>query len=558
MPPWLPDQGSETFAAARRLIVEERNILLRWVNEGTPHGEPAVEDRPQESATKDADGAPDLVLQLDAPYILAADGPDVFRNFVLRVPLDRARYVRAIRIEPGETRVVHHASLGVDRTRTARRLDALTIEPGFPGMLSGAATSPPGHFIGWAPGRQTYHSPPGLSWRLDAGADLVLQMHLMPSGAAERVRPRIAVFFTDEPPTARGVLVRLGSTSIDIPPGAQRHAVEDTFELPVGVRVLGIAPHAHYLAREIESAATLPDGRRVSLLTIRSWNFRWQDDYRYVVPPTLPASTRITTRVVYDNTAANHAHSHMAPRRVVYGPSTSDEMGDVWLQVVSDSAAGAARLTEVLAIREIAAQLNGYRRLAAAVPQDPMPRFTLATLYLQAGRLTEAVQEFDRVLSIAPSLTMALYNRGVAFQRAGRLTDAARDFRDAIARDPRYAEAEHALGHVRLAEGNRREAERHFTSAVALWPEFADGWNSLATVRATGDAIDDAVDCYRRALAVSPEHREALNNLGILLARRGQVTEAIALLERAVAAHPDDEASRQNLAAARAHERPKW
>jgi Tfp pilus assembly protein PilF len=556
MPPWLPEQGSETFVGARRLTADERNAILRWIGQGMVRDESSIANRVTPVESPDSDGKPDLILDVDVPFAMPAEGPDVFRNFVLRVPLERPRYVRALRIEPGESRAVHHASLGVDRSRMARRLDDMTADPGFPGMLSGGAASPPGHFIGWAPGRQTYRSPAGLSWRLDAGSDLVLQVHMMPTGAAEVVRPRVALFFTDEPPTARAVLVRLGSTDIDIAAGAQRHAVEDTFELPVGVRVLSILPHAHYLAREIESVALLPDGHRVPLVTIRSWNFRWQDDYRYVVPLTLPASTRITTRVVYDNSSSNPAHPLASPQRVVYGPGAHNEMGDVWLQVVPDSAAEAARLERALAVREIAAQSNGYR-LASATAQDPLPRFTLATLYMQAGRLTEAVSELDRVIAQAPFLTIATYTRGVALQRAGRLTEAARDFRDALKSDPRYAEAEHALGHVRLAEGNRPEAERHFTTAVTLWPEFADGWNSLATLRATGDQIDDAVDAYRRALAVSPDHREALNNLGILLARRGQVTEAIALLERAVAAHPDDEASRQNLAAARARERPK-
>lgn len=503
----------------------------------------------------EADVKPDLVVSVDGPYSLPADGPDVFRNFVLRVPLESARYVRAVRIQPGEPRVVHHASLGIDRTRTARRLDAMTDEPGLPGMLTGAAGSPPGHFIGWAPGRQLQRSPPGLSWRLDAGADLVLQMYMVPSGKPELVRPSAELFFSTDGPSARAVLVRLGSTNIDIPAGARSHAVEDLFELPVAVQVLGIAPHAHYLAREIESFAELPSGSRIPLLTIKEWNFRWQDDYRYVVPVRLPASSRIRTRVVYDNTPENLSNPNVPPRRVVYGPSTADEMGDVWLQVVPESASDAAQLARVVAAREISAQSSGYRRLSSSVPEDPMPRLTLATLHLQAGRLAEAIDELDSVLSRAPSLTLAIYNRGIAFQRAGRLTEAARDFHAALVRDPRYAEAEHALGHVRRVEGKRREAQRHFSNAVEMWPEFGDGWNSLATARAAENDIDGAVSAYRRALAVSPEHREALNNLGILLARRGQLSEAIVLLERAVAAYPDDHASRQNLAAARAIKR---
>jgi len=548
MPPWLPAQGAETFAGSRALSAAERSTILRWVEQRAPRGEP-IEEQPADPP-EERDHA-DLVVRVAEPYRLAAEGPDRFRNFVLPLPIDRTRYVRAVTIRTGSSHVVHHASLGVDTTRTARRLDAMDEEAGFDGMLSGAAQSPPGHFIGWAPGKSSQVSPPGLAWRLVPGADLVLQVHMMPGGREELLQPSVAFELTDEAPRDRAMLVRLGSTAIDIPPGVHRHTVEDTFELPSDVRVLAISPHAHYLAREITSVATLPGGRRVPLITIAAWNFRWQDDYRYATPLVLPASTRITTRVTYDNSTSNPSNPHTPPRRVVYGGGTSDEMGDVWLQVVPSTPDGAVRLERALARRELDAQTRGYQRLASAKPDDPMPRLTLATLYLQAGRFDAAVRELDRVCQQAPALVMAVYTRGVALQRAGRLAEAARDFRAALERDSRFAEAEHALGHVAQAERRPREAERHFTRAIELWPEFADGWNSLATLRSSAGAVDSAIDGYQRVLGVAPEHREALNNLAILFARRGWVGEAVALLERAVAAHPGDGASRQNLAAAR-------
>lgn len=551
MPPWLPTQGAETFAGARVLSAAERDVILRWIEQG------ALPDasRPRETVLQPTERGPaDLVVQAAEPYLLAAGGPDLFRNFVLRVPIDRTRYVRTATIRAGSTRVVHHASLGVDASRTARRFDAMDDQAGFDGMLTGGVQSPPGHFIGWAPGKSSQISPPGLAWRLDPGVDLVLQVHMMPGDTPELVQPSVAFEFTDEAPRERAVLIRLGSTVIDIPPGARSHVVEDTFDLPSDVRVLAISPHAHYRAREITSVAMLPDGRRVPLITIPAWNFRWQDDYRYATPLVLPAQTRITTRVTYDNSAPSDAHVHPRPtnRRVVYGGGTSDEMGDVWLQVVPATAAGAARLEQTLARRELDAQTRGYQLLASTRPDDPLPRFTLATLYLQAGRVNEAVTELDKVCAQRPSLVMAVYNRGVALQRAGRLAEATRDFRDALARDPRYAEALHALGHVELAQRRPREAAQHFTNAVELWPEFADAWSSLGTVRVALAMPDSALDAYNRALAVAPDHREALNNLGILFARQGRIAEAVAMLERAVAAHPDDAASRQNLAAARA------
>ena len=65
------------------------------------------------------------------------------------------------------------------------------------------ARAPDGHFLGWSPGKQTTEGGPGMAFRLWPGQDLVLQLHLVPTGKAESVQPRIGFYFTDAPPTVR-------------------------------------------------------------------------------------------------------------------------------------------------------------------------------------------------------------------------------------------------------------------------------------------------------------------------------------------------------------------
>ena len=67
-------------------------------------GPTSREDRPR----------PDVVVQLPA-YRLRADGADVFRNFVVPVPLTGPRYVRGVEFRP-HGRAVHHANIRVDPT----------------------------------------------------------------------------------------------------------------------------------------------------------------------------------------------------------------------------------------------------------------------------------------------------------------------------------------------------------------------------------------------------------------------------------------------------------
>ncbi len=300
MPPWLPDPGPHPFADDRRLSDAEIDTIARWVQGGALRGDPA--DRPTPPAFPDgwALGSPDLVLELPEPYPLAPGGADVFRTFVLPIPIASTRYVRGVEIRPVARQVVHHASIAIDPTPQSRALDAADPAPGFEGgMFSDTARSPGSRALGWTPGMTPALDPPGMAWRLDPGSDLVLLLHLLPprAGGTVNVQVRVGLYFTDQAPTRIPLDFKLGSKTIDIPPGDAAYTIEDHLTLPVDVDVLSVYPHAHYLATDMRVTARRPDGTTETLLHIPHWDFQWQDQYRYAAPVALPRGTVLTMQV---------------------------------------------------------------------------------------------------------------------------------------------------------------------------------------------------------------------------------------------------------------------
>lgn len=87
MPPWLPEEQG-TFLHERRLTSEEIQLLQDWHAAGSPQGNPA--DAPASPSFEEGWllGKPDLVVEFPAPYTLAADGPDLYRNFVVPTRLE--------------------------------------------------------------------------------------------------------------------------------------------------------------------------------------------------------------------------------------------------------------------------------------------------------------------------------------------------------------------------------------------------------------------------------------------------------------------------------------
>src|SRR5262249_19011760 len=149
------------------------------------------------------------------------------------------------------------------------------------------ARYPEGQLLGWTPGQAPHAVPDGMQWTLEPGSDLVLQLHLQPTGKSEALKVSVAFFFTDQPPTRVPLGLRLGSETIDIPAGEREYVVQDRYVLPVDVDLLAVQPHAHTLARHMEAAATRPDGSMLPIVEIDDWDFRWQDVYRYAQPVAL-------------------------------------------------------------------------------------------------------------------------------------------------------------------------------------------------------------------------------------------------------------------------------
>ena len=122
------------------------------------------------------------------PYVLAPGGADVFRTFVIPIPLSAGRYVAALEFRPGNPRVVHHANLGIDRTRSSRYLDRRDDEPGYAGGMVAEAGYPEGYMLGYTPGQVPHAEPDGMAWRLETNSDLVVQLHMQPGENQNRSR----------------------------------------------------------------------------------------------------------------------------------------------------------------------------------------------------------------------------------------------------------------------------------------------------------------------------------------------------------------------------------
>ena len=545
MPPWLPDPSDPPFIDERRLAQAEIDTIKRWVDAGAPEGR--REDTPPVPTWPSGwtYGTPDMVVALDQPYTLHPGGHDSYRNVIMPMTVPEQRFVRAVEFNPG-TRVVHHAVIRIDRTGLSRRRDLEDPEPGFDGMVAAEVQDPDGHFIGWAPGRGPIVAPEGMPWRLDRGSELVVELHLMPGNKPEPVKPTLALYFTDKPPVADPVMLIMGSKSIDIPAGKADYIVEDKYTLPVAADLLSVYPHAHYLGKEMVVRAALPDGTSRQLLRIPQWNFQWQQDYRYRTPVFLPQGTTITMRYSYDNSEGNTMNPHRPVRRVTWGPQSSDEMGNLGVQVLPRSAADARRLVTEFAHHAAESDLDGARILLSVDPHAGNETL-VGSSYVRLGRYAEALPHLERALRLDPKSASAANFLAGALLALGRHGEAIERFRQATALSPRDEHLRFNLARALQSTGDRQGAAREMQRALAINNEFAEAHQELGVLLFESGQVAEAIRHLSEAVRLSPGSAVAHSALGGVLAAAGRTAEAETHLRQALVLDPGDDAARQNL-----------
>ncbi|MEQ1727515.1 MAG: tetratricopeptide repeat protein [Vicinamibacterales bacterium] len=538
MPPWKPEPAHGVFQDDRSLSDAELRALQEWAAQGGPEGDPRDLPAMPSFAQGWYLGTPDVVVTMPEAYTLRPDGPDLFRTFVLPIPTPRARYVRAIEFRPGQGRGVHHANIGVDRTRSSRRLDAGDPEPGYVGGMVQDAAYPPGHLLGWTPGQQPRPSPEGMPWRLDQDSDLIVQLHLQPTGKPEPIQVSVGFFFTDTPPTRTPLGLRLGSETIDIAAGQAAYEIRDTYVLPVDAEVLAVQPHAHNVGREMYAEALLPDGNVRPLITILDWDFRWQDVYRYVTPIALPKGSTIRMRFTYDNSATNPRNPFRPPRRIVWGQNTTDEMGDLWVQLVPARTVDLALLGNDIASKTRLEDIAAYTRVLESDPRNPLRHDAVAMLYLQDGRPQDAVSHFRASLRLNNDSAPTHYNLGLALSMLRQYPEATREYEAAVRIDPNHAEAHNNLGAMLHVAGRLDDAAPHYRRAFELRPENAEARSNLGRLLLLQGKAAEAASQFEQALVVHPESVSALTGLAWIRATSSNASlrrpgQAVALAERA-------------------------
>ena len=311
MPPWHADPHVGEWKNSRDISPEERQLIVRWIDAGTPRGEGPDPLAEREDDIEDWPlGTPDYIIEFPE-YEVQATGVVEYQYFTVDNNMEEDAWLQAMTVVPGDTRVLHHVLMGTVDAATSNRRGAIWSQ--FMG--------------GYAPGTEAsgVSGPENAGVLVRAGTKFRAQMHYTPIGKVVKDQTRVGLYFFDEPPETikrSGVVL---NTIFQIPPNTKDHQVRSYLTFHSNATLHSLLPHSHYRGKSSNFTLEYPDGSKELLLSVPNYDFNWQTSYEFVEPVSVPAGARLHHVTVYDNSVQNPANPD--PERTVrWGQQSWEEM----------------------------------------------------------------------------------------------------------------------------------------------------------------------------------------------------------------------------------------
>jgi hypothetical protein len=345
MPPWKPDNDYREFHNERSLTSTEKEMIITWINKKMPEGPAIIKNddfsKPLITGTQYS-RSPDTVLKVAKPYLIKGDNAERFLVFKIPFDLGKAHNVEAIEFVSSNKRVIHHANFAIHPVS-----DEIDIRQGDASVdLSGQDRTAYDQYLpfkaqmdyygGWIPGTSFESYPKDLGWVMPKRGVILLTIHYAPTGKDEEEMSGINFFFKDSPIKRKVNVISLGSA------GVGEQSIEPYFMIPAGEKksfnlkivtprdqsLLYVWPHMHLLGKSFKSYAVTPENDTIPLISISSWDFKWQEIYRFKKLIKIPKGSVLSIEAFYDNTKENPNNPTNPPRMVFSANDmkTTDEM----------------------------------------------------------------------------------------------------------------------------------------------------------------------------------------------------------------------------------------
>lgn len=190
------------------------------------------------------------------------------------------------------------------------------------------------------------------------------------------------------------------------------------------------------------------------------------------------------------------------------------------------------------------------QRLAQRAPKSAAVWFNLGNVMRDRSRRQEAIDCYEKAITIEPAMADAHNALGSALHSKLRFAEAEAQYRECIRLAPDHILAHFNLASVLMDLGRFAESESAAREFAARTPQAADGHRLVGASLGFQTRLLEAHACYAQAVAADPASHKAVESMATSLSELGRPQEALRWFARALALAPDAPTTRPLLAAA--------
>jgi len=154
-----------------------------------------------------------------------------------------------------------------------------------------------------------------------------------------------------------------------------------------------------------------------------------------------------------------------------------------------------------------------YQLVLRDNPEHPDALNLLATLAVEAGQFTTAIELFQKVVKIVPKNLVYRNNLANCYIRSNRPEQALPQLRKILASNPKMSEALYNLARAYRSMGNGRQAEQTYQRMLSFEPESILVRTGLGEVLTDLGRMEEATGVFRAVIADAPDTVEAFTGL---------------------------------------------
>jgi protein O-mannosyl-transferase len=188
-----------------------------------------------------------------------------------------------------------------------------------------------------------------------------------------------------------------------------------------------------------------------------------------------------------------------------------------------------------------------WRGVLAQFPDSDLANEMLAQTLLDQNRVSEALVYTEHAVEVAPSAETHR-NLGIALAQAGKTTEAIEEFSRALQLKPDMADTHYYLGVALVRLDRTPEAMAEWEETLRIDPKNAEAHANLGVALEQGGKLEEAVQHYEQALRINPDLAVVHYDLGNALVHLGRVPEAVRQYEEALRLKPDYAGAQRALA----------